>query len=92
MGAWRVVFTGGDDLEAEVAKQVLDPILTSIRQDARRLVPILTGRLRGSIRQEREGLTGRVGSDVEYAGFVELGTSRMAAQPYLAPALYRARG
>lgn len=27
-----------------------------------------------------------VGSDVEYAGFVESGTTRMAARPYLAPA------
>jgi hypothetical protein len=27
-----------------------------------------------------------VGSDVEYAGFVEGGTTRMAARPYLAPA------
>jgi phage gpG-like protein len=32
-----------------------------------------------------------VGSNVEYAAFVELGTDRMAARPYLRPALVAAR-
>lgn len=32
-----------------------------------------------------------VGSDVEYAAYVEFGTSKMAAQPYLRPALEEAR-
>ena len=33
-----------------------------------------------------------VGSHVEYATYVEFGTSRMSAQPYLRPALDIARG
>lgn len=33
-----------------------------------------------------------VGTNVEYAPYVEFGTSRMGAQPYLRPAVDRARG
>lgn len=58
---------------------------------AKRLCPVDTGRLRASItnalEQDEQGLVAKVGSDVEYAPFIELGTSRMRAQPYLRPAL-----
>lgn len=58
---------------------------------AKRMCPVDTGRLRSSIVDEMgsdgEGLVARIGSDVEYAAYVELGTSRMGAQPYLRPAL-----
>jgi hypothetical protein len=33
----------------------------------------------------------RVGTDVEYSIYVEFGTSKMAAQPYLRPAIEEAR-
>jgi phage gpG-like protein len=54
-----------------------------------------TGRLRASIthalgRDER-GLYARVGTDVEYGAYLELGTSRMDPRPYLRPALAAAR-
>lgn len=56
-----------------------------------------TGRLRASIRWHLPGSDDRgmfvdVGSNVVYAPFVEQGTSRMAARPYLRPALEAARG
>lgn len=58
---------------------------------AKRLCPVDTGRLRDSIVyglvEEGAGLYALVGSDVEYAIYQELGTSRMAAHPYLRPAL-----
>lgn len=58
---------------------------------AKRLCPVDTGRLRASIThrlgRDSEGLFVDVGTDVEYAPYVELGTSRMAARPYLRPAL-----
>jgi HK97 gp10 family phage protein len=44
-----------------------------------------TGRLVGSIRHEHSFLSASVGSEVNYAGYLELGTSRMAARPYLQP-------
>lgn len=57
---------------------------------------VRTGRLRGSITWE-PGLDSHgpyidIGSNVLYAPYVELGTSRMPAYPYLRPALEAARG
>lgn len=58
---------------------------------ARRYVPVRTGKLRdsisGTVRYENDGIVLLVGSPVEYAYYVEFGTSHMAAQPYLRPAL-----
>lgn len=62
-----------------------------IEADAKRRAPVLTGNLRRSIHHEvvlqtESRAVATVGTDVEYAGYVEFGTSRMAAQPYLRPA------
>lgn len=63
----------------------------SVERSAKRLCPVDTGRLRSSITHElgHQGtvLVGRVGTNVEYAPYVELGTRRMRAQPFLRPAL-----
>lgn len=52
---------------------------------------VRTGRLRGSITfelgRDTLGPWARVGTNVFYAPFVEGGTSRMAARPFLVPAL-----
>lgn len=62
-----------------------------VQRRARQLAPVDTGRLRSSIGEElaRSGslLIERVGTDVDYAAFQELGTSRTPAHPYLRPAL-----
>lgn len=67
----------------------------AVHRAAVRLVPVDTGRLRSSIAQalgsDGEGLYGIVGTDVEYGPYIEFGTSRMRAQPYLRPALDAAR-
>lgn len=56
---------------------------------------VRTGRLRGSITwrlgQDELGLYADIGTNVEYGPYVELGTSRMAARPFLVPALPAAR-
>jgi hypothetical protein len=49
---------------------------------ARMLAPVETGRLRSSIRVVPQG----VEAIVDYAYFVETGTAKMAAQPFLRPA------
>lgn len=63
---------------------------------ARSLCPVDTGRLRSSIvmRKGRDGLGFyvEVGTNVSYAPFVEFGTSRQRAKPFLTPAIAQASG
>lgn len=67
----------------------------NITRDAKRLAPVDTGNLRASIGMETtgDGRTGSmrvaVGPTASYGSYVETGTSRMAAQPYLRPATDR---
>lgn len=48
---------------------------------------VQTGRLRGSVAWEVVGLLGRVGTNVKYGRWLELGTKRLAARPWLRPSL-----
>ena len=63
---------------------------------AKRLAPVDTGRLKGSITHvmgtENGEQVAYVGSNVEYAIYQELGTYKMGAQPYLRPALQSVMG
>ena len=72
------------------AGQAMSKALNDIQAGAKNRAPVDTGALMGSISHEysRSGSTlrGEVGPTVNYGGFVELGTSRMSAQPYLRPA------
>jgi HK97 gp10 family phage protein len=65
-----------------------------VARQARRIVPVRTGRLRESIHVTPETEAGFAGvaqagvvADAPYAGFVEFGTSRMSPRPFLGPAL-----
>ncbi len=55
--------------------------------------PVDTGRLRNSISHKvaPSEMSVYIGTPVEYAPFVELGTSRQKAQPYLRPAIMENR-
>lgn len=79
--------------------EAIDEIGQQMVQRARELCPVDTGRLRNSITYRLGGggfsfpgmgaSAGKevtVGSEVEYAAYVELGTSRTRAQPFLRPA------
>jgi len=48
--------------------------------------PVDTGRLRNSISHAAKGNSAYIGSNVEYAPFVEFGSRRQHAKPYLKPA------
>ena len=54
---------------------------------AKRLCPVDTGRLRNSITHARKGMAEYIGTNVEYAAYVEMGTSRTRAQPYIKPSV-----
>jgi len=84
--------------------EALEEIAEKIRDDAKSLVPVDTCALRKSIRIEKKGklqvsvvagdggiINPRTGREVNYAGYVEFGTSRMSPQPYMQPALEKNR-
>lgn len=81
-----------------VAFAVLRKTALDIQADAQRLAPVRTGALRSSITVEFSGSFGagtasaEIGPTVDYGGFVEDGTSRMAPQPYMRPALDNREG
>lgn len=65
-----------------------------VDRSAKDRCPVDTGRLRSSINwrmaRDGRGLLGIVGTNVTYAPYVEFGTSRAGAQPFLRPALQAA--
>lgn len=76
------------DALPEQIEQALTAIGLTAESYAKELCPVDTGRLRNSITHAVESGEKAVyiGTNVEYAAFVELGTSRMKARPYLKPA------
>ncbi len=62
-----------------------------IQQDAVKFAPRDTGALERSIRGDAVGLTGNVRATARHATFVEHGTSKTPAQPFMGPAATRAR-
>ena len=54
---------------------------------AKQLVPVRTGHLRSSIYSKISEWFAEIGAEATYALFVELGTRRMQARPYLYPAI-----
>lgn len=62
-----------------------------IVNEAKARVRVRTGHLRRTIhyeiRQVGDRVTVSIGADADYAIFQEMGTSRMAAHPYIRPAL-----
>lgn len=62
-----------------------------VQSDALRRAPVDTGLLRKSIARTVEQnmlkTIGKVGTNVEYAPFIEFGTSKAKSQPFLIPGL-----
>lgn len=73
----------------DAVNRALEAIGAQVENYAKMLCPVDTGNLRNSITHTlapKEKAV-YVGSAVEYAAYVELGTSRTRAQPYLEPAV-----
>ena len=73
---------------ARAIDRALEEIGMAAEGCAKRACPVDTGNLRNSISHAVESGEDAVyiGTNVEYAPYVELGTRRMAAQPFLRPA------
>lgn len=75
------------DAEAAARSRALEIIGGRAESHAKAACPVDTGRLRNSITHQQESENVEViGTNVEYAPYVELGTRRMKAQPFLRPA------
>lgn len=89
----RIATDNRDAVESAISSAIaasLEEIGSVAEGYAKRECPVDTGRLRNSITHQVEvgNLSGKayIGTNVEYAEHVELGTFRQKAQPYLKPA------
>lgn len=91
-----------DELNRLDARDLLDDLADDVADDMRRLGAVDTGdmvstvrvldRGRRSVKVAVGGIKGKVtGRKVDYHLYVEEGTSKMKAQPFIRPALYRYR-
>ena len=86
-----IQFTDNADKALEELQRKMEMALTAIgaaaESHAKDYCPVDTGRLRNSISNTHDADSAYIGSNVEYAAYVELGTSRRKAKPYLKPAV-----
>ncbi len=82
-----------DDHSDEVKRAVEEALKIGLEmvglqgeKHAKALCPVDTGNLRNSITHTTDEDSAYIGTNVEYAPYVELGTSRQKAQPFLRPA------
>jgi len=74
------------EAEAAIAR-ALERIGLRAERNAKAYCPVDTGRLRNSISHATDDTRAVIGTNVEYAPYVELGTSRRAPHAYLRPAV-----
>ena len=80
------------DRIAGVTEEAVAEFAADVETHMKGVVPVDTGKLRDSIKAEKAGDGYTVGPrGVEYAEYVEHGTSRSPAQPYVAPTLVWAK-
>ena len=78
-------------LEREIKEKLTKSVLV-IEKKAKEVCPRKTTTLARSITHEVKGKVGVVGTNVTYAPHVEMGTSKMAARPYLRTGLLYLQG
>lgn len=92
---FEVVFDRLPELAGQLRERASEAVRKTaldIEAGAKAIVPVDTGNLKNSIQTKMEDdLTATIGTHVEYAPYVEYGTHRMAAQPYLTPSAEKAR-
>ena len=75
-----------DAVEDAITK-ALEEIGLTAEGYAKKKCPVDTGRLRNSISHAAKEQTVYIGTNVEYAVYVEMGTKNTKSQPYLRPAV-----
>lgn len=75
-----------DDFNFDLTEEMIE-IGKLITEEARAACPVDTGTLRDSIEFTSDDKSASISANTNYASFVEYGTYKMAAQPYLRPAI-----
>lgn len=87
----NITYNGSlSDIAAGVEAAVSEAIAAGaeiVRGQAQSVCPVDTGTLRDSIAVTQSGTNADISANTDYAAYVEFGTSKMAAQPYLVPSL-----
>lgn len=96
-----VKILGLPEMEAAIAAKVAELHAGAIEavaaevalvgSDVEDAVPVDTGELKDSVQRESGGLEGSVKATARHAKFVEFGTYKDPAQPYMGPAADKAR-
>jgi HK97 gp10 family phage protein len=95
---FKITITGADKLKdfivavpaelREKTDEILGLHAELIENDAKHICPVRTGKLQNSIFHMQTGeLQYIVGTELYYGPYVEYGTSRMMAQPFMRPAV-----
>lgn len=86
----EIKYTDNSGLVGEALKKAIERGLEAIgiaaEDHAKKICPVDTGRLRNSITHTHDENAAYIGTNVEYAPYVELGTSKKGARPFLKPA------
>jgi HK97 gp10 family phage protein len=90
LGEFRRAIRRGSERARSEAQRALGATVIEAEGEIKAATPVRTGRLRASITHEVRGLTGVVGTNVEYAPYVEFGTVKMAPRRMFAVGIERA--
>lgn len=82
---FKVYLDGLEKATKPQVQQVVDEAAAVCDAEAKRVCPVDTGNLRSSIHTETGDCEATVGTNVEYGVYVEYGTSKMKAQPFMQP-------
>lgn len=91
----EILYNHIGDISEKVAKRASEAVrkaASDIEAHAKMVVPVDTGTLKNSIQAQSTGeLSAEVAPHTDYAVYVEYGTSRMRARPYMRPAAEKVR-
>lgn len=85
----EVTYSGfpAPDLVIESVSEAVRKGAEAVAENARNICPVDTGTLKNSIAVAYEGGRAEISANTDYAAYVEFGTSKMSAQPFLVPSL-----
>lgn len=84
------LFDNSDEVRSvfdEAIERALEEVGLAAEGYAKLACPVDTGRLRNSISHTQDDRAAYIGTNVEYGPYVEFGTSRQRAKPYIKPAV-----